>query len=83
MLTQVLKFESATVNFYTSTKTLQIPGASKDYHVEKLLHIVEKLNTTIEDWNAENVLSTPNALHSETETATMAGPNSAHYDRYE
>ena len=49
MLTQVLKFESATVNFYTSTKTLQIQGASKDYHVEKLLHIVEKLNTTIED----------------------------------
>ena len=85
MLTQVLKFESATVNFYTSTKTLQIQGASKDYHVEKLLHIVEKLNTTIEDWNAENVLSTPNTLHSETETetATMAGPNSAHDDRYE
>ena len=80
---EVLKFESATVNFYTSTKTLQIQGASKDY-VEKLLHIVEKLNTTIEeDRNAENVLSTPNALNSETETATMAGPNSAHDDRYE
>ena len=28
---EVLKFESATVNFYTSTKTLQIQGASKDY----------------------------------------------------
>ena len=81
---EVLKFESATVNFYTSTKTLQIQGASKDYYVEKLLHIVEKLNTTIEeDRNAENVLSTPNALNSETETATMAGPNSAHDDRYE
>ena len=66
---KVLKFESATVNFYTSTKTLQIQGASKDYYVEKLLHIVEKLNTTIEeDRNAENVLSTPNALNSETET---------------
>ena len=81
---EVLKFESSTVNFYTSTKTLQIQGASKDYYVEKLLHIVEKLNTTIEeDRNAENVLSTPNALKSETETATMAGPNSAHDDRYE
>ena len=81
---EVLKFESAMVNFYTSTETLQIQGASKDYYVEKLLHIVEKLNTTIEeDRNAENVLSTPNALNSETETATMAGPNSAHDDGYE
>ena len=81
---EVLKFESATVNFYTSTETLQIEGASKDYYVEKLLHIVEKPNTTIEeDRNAENVLSTPNALNSETETATMAGPDSAHDDGYE
>ena len=81
---EVLKFEFATINFYTSTKTLQIQGASKDCYVEKLLHIVEKLNRTIEeDRNAENVLSTPNALKSETETATMAGPNSAHDDRYE
>ena len=81
---EVLKFESATVNFYTSTKTLQIQGASKDYYVEKLLHIVEKLNTTIEDdRNTENVLSTPNALNSETETATMAGSKSAHDDHYE
>ena len=37
---EVLKFESAAVNFYTSTKTLQIQGASKDsvimskYYVE-------------------------------------------------
>ena len=29
---EVLKFESATVNFYISTKTLQIQGASKDYY---------------------------------------------------
>ena len=46
--TEVLKFEFVTVNFYTSTKTLQIQGASKDHYVEKLLHIFEKLNTTIE-----------------------------------
>ena len=45
----VLKFESTTVNFYTSTKTLQIQGALKDYYVEKLLHIVENLNTAIEE----------------------------------
>ena len=82
--TEVLKFEFVTVNFYTSTKTLQIQGASKDRYVEKLLHIVKKLNTTIEeDRNAEIALSTPNALNSETETATMAGHNSAHDDRYE
>ena len=81
---EALKFESGMVNFYTSTETLQIQGASKDYYVEKLLHIVEKPNTTIEeDRNAENVLSTPNTLNSETETATMAGPNSAHGDGYE
>ena len=81
---EVLKFEWATVNFYTSSKTLQIQSASKDYYVEKLLHIVEKLNTTTEeDRNAENVSSTPNALNWKTETATMAVPNSAHDDRYE
>ena len=33
---EVLNFESAAVNFYTSTKTLQIQGASKDYYVEIL-----------------------------------------------
>ena len=44
---EVLKFESATVDFYTSTKSLQIQGTSKDYYVEKLLHIVENFLPTI------------------------------------
>ena len=29
--TEVLKFESVTVNFYVSTKTLQVQGSQKDH----------------------------------------------------
>ena len=40
--TEVLKFESVTVNFYSSAKTLQVPGSQKDQYVKKLRNIVEK-----------------------------------------
>ena len=40
--TEVLKFESVTVNFYSSTKTLQVQGSQKDQYVKKLRNIVEK-----------------------------------------
>ena len=42
--TELLKFESVTVNFYSSTKTLQVQGAGsqKDQYVKKLRNIVEK-----------------------------------------
>ena len=39
--TDVLKFESVTVNFYASTKTLQVQGSQKDHYVKKLRSIVE------------------------------------------
>ena len=39
--TEVLKFESVTVNFYSSTKTLQVQGSQKDQYVKKLRNIVE------------------------------------------
>ncbi|XP_048585759.1 uncharacterized protein LOC125568223 [Nematostella vectensis] len=38
--TRVLKFESVTVNFYTSTNTLQIQGAGKDGYISKLTDLV-------------------------------------------
>ena len=40
--TEVIKFESVTVNFYSSTKTLQVQGSQKDQYVKKLRNIVEK-----------------------------------------
>lgn len=39
--TEVLKFESVTINFYVSTKTLQIQGTSKDHYVKNLKDIIE------------------------------------------
>ena len=39
--TEVLKFESVTVNFYSSTKALQVQGSQKDQYVKKLRNIVE------------------------------------------
>ena len=40
--TEVLKFDSVTVNFYSSTKTLQMQSSQKDQYVKKLWNIVEK-----------------------------------------
>lgn len=39
--TEVLKFESVTVNFYSTTKALQVQGSQKDHYVKKLWNIVE------------------------------------------
>ena len=44
--TEVLKFESVTVNFYSSTKSLQVQGSQKDHYVKKLRNIVEKRTKT-------------------------------------
>ena len=38
--TEVFKFESVTVNFYSSTKTLQVQGSQKDHYVKKLRNII-------------------------------------------
>ena len=63
----MLKFESVTINFYVSTKTLQIQGASKDHYVKKLKDIIENGITNKEQdqhtlkeltINAENVEGT-------------------------
>ena len=37
----MIKFESVTVNFYSTTKTLQVQGSQKDQYVKKLRDIVE------------------------------------------
>ena len=42
--TEVLKFESITVNFYSSTKNLKVQGSQKEHYVKKLRNIVENGN---------------------------------------
>ena len=79
--TEVLKFESVTVNFYASTKTLQVQGPQKDHYVKKLRDIVENGN------KAQDTLmdrSTFNSGRAEiTDPALNVKPTSDHDDRYE
>ena len=78
--TEVLKFESVTVNFYSSTKTLQVQGSQKDQYVKKLRNIVEK-ETKSQDTLIE---VTPNSGSAEiTEPVLNLKPTSGHDDRYE
>lgn len=78
--TEVLKFESVTVNFYSSTKTLQVQGSQKDQYVKKLRNIVEK-GTKSQDTLIE---VTPNSRSAEiTEPVLNLKPTSDHDDRYE
>ena len=83
--TEVLKFESVTLNFYVSTKILQIQGASKDHYVKKLKDIIENDIThkeqdqhTLKELtiNAENVEDT-------SEIGVMSNLKSLHDDCYE
>ena len=78
--TEVLKFESVTVNFYSSTKTLQVQGSQKDQYVKKLRNIVAK-GTKSQDTLIE---VTPNSGSAEiTEPVLNLKPTSDHNDRYE
>ena len=78
--TEVLKFESVTVNFYSSTKTLQVQGSQKDQYVKKLRNIVEK-GTKCQDTLIE---VTSNSGSAEiTEPVLNLKPTSDHNDRYE
>ena len=76
----MLKFESVTVNFYSSTKTLQVQGSQKDQYVKKLRNIVEN-GTKSQDTLIE---LTPNSGSAEiTEPVLNLKPTSDHDDRYE
>ena len=76
----MIKFESVTVNFYSSTKTLQVQGSQKDQYVKKLRNIVEK-GTKSQDTLIE---VTPNSGRVEiTEPVLNLKPTSDHDDRYE
>ena len=78
--TEVLKFESVTVNFYSSTKTLQVQGSQKDHYVQKLRNIVEN-GTKAQDTPIE---STSNSGSAEiTDPVLNLKPTSDHDDRYE
>ena len=78
--TEVLKFESVTVNFYSSTKTLQVQGSQKDHYVKKLRNIVEN-GTKAQDTPIE---STSNSGSAEiTDPVLNLKPTSDHDDRYE
>ena len=76
----MLKFESVTVNFYSSTKTSQVQGSQKDHYVKKLRNIVEK------GTKAQYTLieSTSNSGSAEiTDPVLNLKPTSDHDDRYE
>ena len=76
----MLKFESLTVNFYSSTKTSQVQGSQNDHYVKKLRNIVEK------GTKAQYTLieSTSNSGSAEiTDPVLNLKPTSDHDDRYE
>ena len=78
--TEVLKFESVTVNIYSTTKTLQVQGSQKEQYVKKLRDFVEN-GTTSQDTLIE---LTPNSGSAEiTEPLLNLKPASDHDDRYE
>ena len=78
--TEVLKFESVTVNFYSTTKTLQVLGSQKDQYVKKLRNIVEN-GTKSQDTLIE---LTPNSESAEiTEPVLNFKPTSDHDENYE
>ena len=78
--TEVLKFESVTVNFYSSTKTLQVQGSQKDQYVNNPRNIVEKGTK----WQDTLIEVTPNSGSAEiTQTVLNLKPTSDHNDRYE
>ena len=83
--TEVFKFESVTIKFYVSTKTLQIQGASKDHCVKKVKDIIEN-GITYKEQDQHNLKElTINAENAEdtSEIGVMSNLKSLHDDRYE
>ena len=78
--TEVLKFESVTVNFYVSTKTLQVQGSQKDRYVKKLRNIVENA-TKAQDTVTETTFNSGSAEI--TDSVLNLKPTSDHDNRYE
>ena len=78
--TEVLKFESVTVNFYPSTKTLQVQGSQKDHYVKKLRNIAEN-GTKSRDTLIE--LTSNSGSDKITEPVLNLKSTSDHDDRYE
>ena len=78
--TEVLKFESVTVNFYSSTKTLQVQGSQKDHYVKKLRNIVEN-GTKAQDTLIESTSNSGSAKIND--PVLNLKPTSDHDDRYE
>ena len=76
----MLKFESVTVNFYSSTKTSQVQGSQKDHYVKKLRNIVEK-GTKAQYTLIESTSNSGSAVI--TDPVLNLKPTSDHDDRYE
>ena len=78
--TEVLKFESVTVNFYSSTKTLQVQGSQKDHYVKMPRNIAEN-GTKSQDTLIE--LTSNSGSDKITEPVLNLKSTSDHDDRYE
>ena len=76
----MLKFESVTVNFYVSIKTLQVQGSQKDHYVKKLRNIVEN-GTKAQDTVIETTFNSGSAEI--TDSVLNLKPTGDHDNRYE
>ena len=83
---EILKFETVTVNFYPSTKTLQVQGPSRDEYSSKLMDIVK--NGSV--FKEQDQVASETSKSSEEDTEVIVADSdpllslkSAHGDRYE
>ena len=83
---EILKFETVTVNFYPSTKTLQVQGPLRDEYSSKLMDIIKNGSVFKEQDQVASEISKSSAEDTEVIVADsdpLLSLKSAHDDRYE
>ena len=83
---EILKFETVTVNFYPSTKTLQVQGPLRDEYSSKLMDIIKNGSVFKEQDQVATEISKSSAEDTEVIVADsdpLLSLKSAHDDRYE
>ena len=83
---EILKFETVTVNFYPSTKTLQVQGPLRDEYSSKLMDIIKNGSVFKEQEQVGSEESKASAEDTEVIAANshpLSSLKSAHDDRYE
>ena len=83
---EILKFETVTINFYPSTKTLQVQGPLRDEYSSKLMDIIKNGSVFKEQEQVGSEESKASAEDTEVIAANshpLSSLKSAHDDRYE